>query len=253
MSFKARFLFLPLLLLPGLAAANPARPLALVYRGPGTCWKGCAEAAAAVATHAGYDVSYVGPEETNEALFFAAKLWIQPGGRAIDQARAMTPELKNRVRDFVERGGGYVGFCAGAFMASRQFGWEEKNGARVQVDGLGLLPLKSRFYYPETQLARVLPIRLEDGRREYFYWELGPFIDARQEAPGVEFLGFYEDQGPDYAAAARANYGRGRVIVSAFHPEAPALWRYLFGLHDPDGLDFGYAHRMLRWAANARE
>ncbi|RYZ95416.1 MAG: hypothetical protein EOP11_24960 [Proteobacteria bacterium] len=51
------------------AAQVATAPLALVYRGPGTCWKGCAEAAAAVDRAEGYRVRYVGPAETNQDLF----------------------------------------------------------------------------------------------------------------------------------------------------------------------------------------
>ncbi|RYZ95293.1 MAG: hypothetical protein EOP11_25140 [Proteobacteria bacterium] len=160
--------------------------------------------------------------------------------------------LKENIRHFVQNGGGYVGFCAGAFLASRQFGWEEKNGQRVNVDGLGLLPLRSRFYYREQHIAAMLPIRFPNGGQEYFYWELGPYIDARQEAPGVEFLAFYPDEENYYAAAAQAHFGEGRVTVSAFHPEAPALWRQIFGLKDPDGSDLNYAREMIRWAGDAR-
>lgn len=120
------FLLLGAILRPAPASAAPAAPLALVYRGPGTCWKGCAEAAAFVAWRAGYRVRFVGSGETGANVFQGASVWIQPGGRAIDQARAMAPELKAHVREFVEAGGGYVGFCAGAFMASRQFGWKKK-------------------------------------------------------------------------------------------------------------------------------
>jgi len=236
----------------GVARAEIPKPLALVYRGPGTCWKGCAESAALVAWHAGYRVRFVGAEDPPGDLFRTAKIWIQPGGRAIDQARAMSANLKRSLRIFVEQGGGYVGFCAGAFLASRQFGWEEKDGQRVSVEGLGLLPVKSRFFFPEPHLAAVLPIRLSDGATEHFYWELGPYIDARQAAPGVEFLGFYPGTEDYYAAAARGTFGEGRVIVTGFHPEAPNLWRRIFGLKDPDGEDSSYAERMIEWAGGPR-
>lgn len=236
-----------LLLLPLLAEAKA--PLALVYKGKGVCWKGCAESAAYMASSAGYRVRYVREDEDGDEIFREAALWIQPGGRAVEQAAAMHDALKENIKRFVARGGGYVGFCAGAFLASEYFGWEEKTGERVEVRGLGMLPLKSRFYYRQKTTAAVLPVRLSDGRLEHFYWELGPFMDARQAAPGVDFLAFYPDAEGYFAAAARGSYGSGRVIVAAFHPEAPRLWRHIFGLSDPDDVDYEYARQMLRWAS----
>ena len=49
--------------------------------------------------------------------------------------------------------------------------------------------------------------------------------------------------------ALRAAFGRGRVFVSATHPEAPADWSAGYGLKDPDGSDLSLAAGMIRWAA----
>ncbi len=82
------------------------------------------------------------------------------------------------------------------------------------------------------------------------YWEGGPYF-IPPLPPGIEVVGQYENQGiAGEAAAIRANYGRGRVFVSGFHPEAPQSWRDFYRLIDPDGVDFQFAEDMLRWAAS---
>ena len=85
-------------------------PIALVYRGPGVCLENCSEAAAAVAHRAGFRVKYVRPEDISEALLARGSVWIQPGGDAIVVAKQITREQKLLLRQFVAKGGAYLGF-----------------------------------------------------------------------------------------------------------------------------------------------
>ncbi len=48
---------------------------------------------------------------------------IFPGGRAHKQADALGEEGRRAVKDFIRSGGGYMGICAGAFLASAQYDW----------------------------------------------------------------------------------------------------------------------------------
>ncbi len=48
---------------------------------------------------------------------------IFPGGRAHKQADALGEEGRRAVKEFIRNGGGYVGICAGAFLASAQYEW----------------------------------------------------------------------------------------------------------------------------------
>jgi glutamine amidotransferase-like uncharacterized protein len=48
---------------------------------------------------------------------------IFPGGRAHKQADALGENARRAVKDFVRSGGGYVGICAGGFLASAQYDW----------------------------------------------------------------------------------------------------------------------------------
>jgi len=237
-----------LLLFILLGTSAQAADLALVYSGAGTCAKGCAEEAALMAVRAGFEVKLVGGEPLAPELWARAKVWIQPGGRVEAQAQAMSEDLKKQIKGFVKRGGGFVGFCAGAFFAAESFGWRLKDGSVFERAGLGLLPFKGRLFAPKRSRAEVLPI-FDRGRERYVYWELGSYYQRREIPAQAELLSSYDREG-EHVAALRAEFGEGRVSVSGYHPEAPNFWRQMFSLKDPDGLDFHEAEEMIRWAAD---
>ena len=113
--FSLIFLFAPFF--TQISLADPFIGKALVYRGAGAC-SSCSESAYKMAGLAGYEAKYVDPTERKQNLFEGVALYIQPGGKSLDVAKAMTPELKNNLLNFIRNGGGYVGFCAGAFYAT---------------------------------------------------------------------------------------------------------------------------------------
>ncbi len=239
--------------------AAPEKPLALIYKGPGSCEtsgriSGCSEMAAEMASLAGYRTQFVGPTDHDRTLFLAAKLWIQPGGRARIQTQTMSSALKKQIVEFVKNGGGYVGFCAGGFLATEKFGWETKEGP-FEATGLGLIRGKS-FYYDkfdkelsETLLAKMIQVSWA-GINRWIYWELGPYftqesLDGTRSTAVAHYPRFGDDDAP--ILAIRGYFGRGRFFVSATHPEAPNSWREFYGIEDPDGVDFDHAVEMIRW------
>lgn len=244
-------------------------PLALIYRGPGSCPQevggtGCSEAAQAVAELAGFRTRFVGPEglgKSDQHLLQEATVWLQPGGRAKQQILNMTDLAKNQIRNFVAQGGGYVGFCAGGFLATEEFGWidEENPKNSFQAKGLGLLPGDSRYFdefdseLTPRYLAKILNTSWLSSPRS-IYWELGPYFDYSTTGKGnIESVAFYQTNHGvprmDRAMTVRGQYGKGRVFVTAVHPEAPQDWYSYYKLTDPDGVDAELAAEMVRWAA----
>jgi glutamine amidotransferase-like uncharacterized protein len=227
-----------------------APPVALIYKGEGSCEEGCSDAAAEVAIKAGFRPRFVGPMDLNHdssasdevALFQDAKVWIQPGGVAVTAFFAMSPALREAIRSFVAAGGGYVGFCAGAFMATRRIG-------SSRYAGLGILPGSTAPYFlkPLTpELGYSLPRVQWGGLARQVFFEGGPyFYGYGSEAETVA------SYASGYAAAIRAHFGRGRVFVSGPHPEAPLSWTEEDGVLDPDGVDQDLAIHMVEWASGA--
>lgn len=242
------------------AQAQRKLPIALVYRGDGACeqdgiYQGCSEAAADMAKKAGFEAIYFDAQGTNFELFGKAKLWIQPGGRVRKQVVAMSNDLKQHITDFVKNGGSYVGFCAGGFIAGETFGWNDKDKPPYEEKGLGLIPGKV-WYYDEYDselsdklLAKIIKTDWSKIER-YVYWELGPYFSKENYAAG-EVVSFYydkQDKVQEKAMTLFKSFGKGRVAVTAVHPESPVSWRQYYKINDKDGVDHDLAIDMINWA-----
>lgn len=151
-----------------------------------------------------------------------------PGGWAGDKAAALGETGKERIRDFVEAGGAYVGFCGGAGLA-------------LDVDGgMALLPVRrlpSRERIPNfSGSIEVLPARdrhpLWKGlpRPVSFYaWWPGQFL--LNQGGGAEVVARYGKPGPDFFVA---DLKASDVEASGRNWEA---WEETYGIHmDPSKL-----------------
>jgi glutamine amidotransferase-like uncharacterized protein len=268
------FLHLFLIFIPALAWGdmNPqTKPLALIYKGPGSCedhkaTRGCSEMSAHIAELAGYRTKFVGPEGVNNPQdLLEARLWIQPGGRARTQILAMKPEALDQIRNLVARGGAYVGFCAGAFLATEKFGWGDKEKDEktfFEADALGLLPGYSKYFgeydeeLNENLLAKIIDVTW-DGKRRSVYWELGPYFDQTTIGSSrVQVISYYPlfeaQQKEARGMTIYSTFGKGRVAVTAVHPEADSSWRKYYSIQDKDGLDFDLAVEMVKWATQQK-
>jgi glutamine amidotransferase-like uncharacterized protein len=233
-------------------------PLALVYQGPGSCIEtpsdqGCSESAARMARLAGFRVEMFNQNGPTTTQLATAKVWIQPGGRARLQAEALGRGVREQARRFVSQGGGYVGFCAGAFLATETFGWEG-----YQNKGFGFLPGKSE--YDEVLDAKLLgtssamTVLLQglNGAR-HMYWELGPYFLKQSLKKGAEAIAWHFE-GPTKTpriVSLRSRFGKGRVFVTGFHPEAPQSWYDSYHIQDPDGTDEAIAVQMIEWSSGS--
>ena len=222
--------------------ANAAKR-ALVYQGTGACEDGCHQAAYAMAIKAGLDPVYVGPAALNAKttaedaakLFADAAVWIQPGGKSRIVVNTMTVQLKEALQKFVSNGGGYVGFCAGAFAATELVGTSS-------YAGFNFMPGKTTLY-PSRRAVDIIPIQW-NGTLRHIYWEGGPYL-SELPVGQVEIRATYPN---GQVAAARSQFGKGRVYVTGLHPEAPQDWRDYSRLIDKDGLDDDLVMEMIDWA-----
>jgi len=213
---------------------------ALVYKGSGSCDEGCSESAALMASLAGLQPIYVGPRETDPAIFQNARVWIQPGGEADVVVQAMAPKLRHNIKAFIAAGGGYVGFCAGAFLAADKI-------EGTLLSGLGLIPGRAYTYNAGNQpdVGIMLPVLWGSKWRD-LYFEQGAAFQLTPN-PLVQAVGAYPDGS---IAAVRTLFYHGRVFVIGAHPEAPDEWKEYFHLVDKDGRDWDMAVTMIKWAGN---
>jgi biotin--protein ligase len=190
-------------------------------------------------------------------------LFVLPGGRDLPFVESLSSPYRTtspnrfsradeRIREYVgERGGSFLGICAGAYYAS-SFCEFEKGDAVMQVVGdrkaLQFYPGTCRgtvfpgFVYESDKGARMveLAVESEPDRCTTYYNGGGAFIDAeRYQAQGVEVLARYisEEQAQassstssdhaikaEYAGQAaivRCKVGKGAALLYGTHPEFP--------------------------------
>ncbi len=167
------------------------------------------------------------------------------GGSGSKEAAAIGEAGREEVRRFVREGGGYVGICAGAYLACTGFSW-----------GVGVLNAKtvsSKWQRGkgdvEIEFTPLAPgvTGLDAGKKTIRYAN-GPIItaDNREGIAPFEPLAFFrtefaENGSPQGAmvnapAIVRGVFGKGRVISSSPHPEQTA------------GME-GFIEHAVRWVA----
>lgn len=153
-----------------------------------------------------------------------------PGGMASTQYDSLGKTGRQQVREFVNGGGGYVGICAGAYMAATQpYTW-----------GLDLIDARILDHDHWARGIGTVQIELSDrGRRlfgdhsgkiDYHYGNGPVFAPAGKDTlPDFEVLAWFRTgigQGGadpqimvDTPAIIGARCGKGRVLVSSGHAE----------------------------------
>lgn len=211
---------------PGPPAAPPPIPVAMLV-GDGVGGKGPAMMEETL-NAGGYKVTRVDAADVRAGKLKGAKILIVPGGLSRTQATALGRDGRELVRSFVAEGGGYVGVCAGCYLASSQYEWS-----------LHLLPVK--VVDPSNWERGVKPLKIEltaDGK-EWFgrkdpelkvTYHNGPVLEPiagakeklyslatyREE---VTRKGAKEGLMMNTPAIVAARYGKGWAIGISPHPE----------------------------------
>ena len=69
------------------------------------------------------EVRTVNAAEIGEGKLSGFDLLIHPGGSGGSQGKALGETGREKIRNFVSQGGGYLGICAGAYLASCDYEW----------------------------------------------------------------------------------------------------------------------------------
>lgn len=238
-----RLILLLGLLCAQMALAEGVKPLALIWSGKGTCLPGCLEGAKTVARKAGFEVKLIDENTPDWSILRQAKLWIQPGGVAVTAAESMGPALMQEVRTMILNGAGYVGFCAGAFLATAEIGTSSK-------EGLGIIPGSTQLWNPKSGTRAMVRVSTPKYGPRSMYFAGGPNLSVSEDdliASEGEVIARYNDGS---IAGFRGRYGQGKVAITGFHPEAGPLWKFVVGFNDPDGSDVFFAVDMAKFAGS---
>jgi glutamine amidotransferase-like uncharacterized protein len=183
----------------------------------------------------GFQIQRVDPAGIRSGVLTNLNVLIMPGGSGSKQATNLETSGREAIQQFVKNGGGYVGVCAGAYLASSHYPWslnlinakviDREHWARGKGNvTLTLTPLGEKALgHPESEVE--------------VYYGQGPLYGrgTNDTLPAYEELAIYKTEVakenvpagvpmgvmPGTAAIARGEYGKGRVICFSPHPEKP--------------------------------
>ncbi|QDU36952.1 hypothetical protein Mal4_12550 [Maioricimonas rarisocia] len=181
--------------------------------------------------NAGFEAQRVTPEEIRDGVLSEFDVLIMPGGSGSSQSKHLEEAGRKAVRKFVSQGGGYVGICAGSYLASSHYSWS-----------LGLINARvwDRAHWARgngqvvLQLApeAIEPLKADAENLEVRYAQ-GPLLvpDTKPDLPAYEALATFNTEVAKKGAVpgvmcgthaiVRSIYGQGRVICFSPHPEVP--------------------------------
>ncbi|KAL9112973.1 MAG: hypothetical protein Q9227_002838 [Pyrenula ochraceoflavens] len=172
--------------------------------------------------------------------------FVMPGGADSGYCRTLNGEGNRRIRQWVERGGVYIGFCAGGYYGSSRCEFEVGN-RKMEVIGnreLQFFPGTCRgcafpgFVYHSEEGARAAELKVNKSALgigsvpdifKTYYNGGGVFVDAEKyQKDGVEILASYTeklavDSGEGTAAVVYRKLGDGATLLTGPHPEFAAV------------------------------
>ena len=218
----------------------------ILYNDKGAFGKGVPRITELLGKFPDIEVIKMNAEQLRTQDWSDAKVVIFSGGSGSEQSKTIGAEGGQKVRAFVEKGGGYIGICGGAYLACEGFSW----GLKV----LDAKTVSNKWKRGEGQVSieftdkgqQILGFKTSEPRS--IRYANGPvYCTANMEAiPDFEPLAFFrtefaENGSPKGAmvntpAMVAAPFGKGRVLCSSPHPE------------QTDGME-GWIEKAVRWVA----
>lgn len=210
--------------------AHPAaRPLKVaVYTDTGAT-AGGSQVLKVLATFPDLSVTRFGAADIRAGKLAGYDVLLHPGGTGGGQGKALGEAGREKVREFVKGGGGYVGICAGAYLASCDYSWSLHILDAKVIDkahwarGNGDVQLS-------LSSAGMKLLGAESDRQQLAYFQ-GPLLAPAgdPDVPDYENLATFESEialkgAPTgvmigTTAIASGSFGAGHVLCFSPHPE----------------------------------
>ena len=226
----------PAALPPAIRAPEPV----LLFSGTGTT---ASDVAALEGILAGLGVGYTKADSTqlnamSEPQLAGYKLLIIPGGNSITIGQNLTAGTASAIRGAVQDYGvHYLGICAGAFFG----GYSIYNGVNL-TSGVAF-----DFYADEFKGVHIEPVEisLPTSAPLDVYWQDGPQLSG---------WGTVVAKFPDGTPAiVEGPSGKGFVIFTGVHLEAPENWRESLSFKTPIAVDLAYAATVIKAALDGAQ
>lgn len=214
-------------MLSGAAREGGGLSVAL-YDGAGNGGKGVAKVLQQAGERPGMSVVRVCPEDIRAGALESFHVVVFTGGSGSGQARGLGEAGKAAVRRFIRQGGGYVGICAGAYLACSGFEWSlgiidartlssrwQRGTGTVVVEPVGAG--RELFSAPSSRLnCRYAqgPIVGPAGREDLADYECWAWFRSELAENGTP-RGIMVDSPAVFAG----RFGDGRVLCFSPHPE----------------------------------
>jgi glutamine amidotransferase-like uncharacterized protein len=160
-------------------------------------------------------------------------LMIVPGGDFVRMGDGLTPAAVTRIREAVHQGMNYLGVCAGAFLAG---------DFPPPYTGFNLTSgVQFRFYDAVRRVHKTpVAITTPDGSTLDQYWEDGPQLTGWGTV-----VAKYPDGTP---AIVQGQSGKGWLVLTGVHAEAPENWRRGMMFNTPSSTDNAFAATLIQAA-----
>lgn len=219
------------------AVGTTTTPTVLLFNGNGTSSSDVTAVEAILATlkltYATANTSQM--NALSETQLKAYKLLIVPGGNSITIGNNLSKTATTNIHNAVINDGlHYMGICAGAFF-----------GGYSIYNGLNLTSGVWFNYYADENKGihkEAVEITQPNGTQLDQYWQDGPQLNS-----WGKIVGKYPD---GTAAIVEGASGKGYVILSGVHPEAPASWRTGMTFTTSVAVDNAYAATLVTAALN---
>ena len=219
--------------------AESTRTRVALYDAGGTGGRGVVNLRRILESDETFALHHVGPPEIRSGVLGQFDVVVFPGGSGSKEAAALGADGRKAVKDFVDAGGGFVGICAGAYLATAKYDWSlglvnaKTFTGRRPIPGVGE---RSMWFRGTGDMKMELTERgkaiLGDvpGTVELWYAN-GPILSpaADENLPEYVPLAVFRTEVSKYEpqrgtmvntpAIIAAQFGRGRAIAVSPHPE----------------------------------
>jgi glutamine amidotransferase-like uncharacterized protein len=180
-----------------------------------------------------YHVKPIFPEQIiNDDWEKEAALLIIPGGADIPYTRSLNGIGNQKIRDFVENGGSFLGICAGCYYAGAFVDFAKETALEVQgmrelsfFPGIVRGPFLAPYDYQSEQGARAAKIiwkstlEFQENDSFYVYYNGGGYFVEAALTNNTTVLATYSSEEEGEAAIIECRVGLGKAILSGVHFE----------------------------------
>ena len=180
-----------------------------------------------------YIIKEVTAEHIKEGIEKETCLFVMPGGRATPYRNKLDGLGTDNIKQYVENGGGYLGFGGGAYFGGKEVMFYPDNPdpqiRRIVKDmklgffpGAVIGPAYEPYYYDSLEGARAAKIKLTSefsiSSMKIFH-NGGGYFDSSSFSPEIDVIAWYDDLTENHPAIVECHFGNGKAILSGVRPE----------------------------------